>query len=350
MIGPVLAAVLAVTPPADFQGLLDRERGAQQLPGVSAVVIRDGTFLYAGGSGVADIESGRPMTADTVLYAGSLTKILTAALALTLVDDGLLALDTPVFSAAGGHVATTRDLLMHASGLPREGGFDYWFTADFPDAAELDARLAEATLRFEPGTARYYSNVGYAALGRIIERVGEAPYAELLEQRILEPLAMQASGAPGPAPDVAAGYTPAGRLLPDPDRPFAGVGRRVGERHERAYHDARAMTPAFGAFASARDLGRFARFLLGYAGEGVLSADMRRRMLERQASGWGLGLRITREAGRTLGRHDGWFAAHRTHFLVDPLGGVAVVVMANSDAASASRIADKLYRAAIAGK
>lgn len=348
MIGPMLAAVVALTPAADLQDVLDRERSAQDLPGVSAAVIRGGRFLYAGGSGVADVVSGRPMSADTVLYAGSLTKVLTAALTLALVDDGLLSLDTPAFTAADGRVATVRDLLTHASGLPREGDFDYWFTAEFPDAADLDAHLARVTLGFDPGTGLNYSNLGYAALGRTIERVGQAAYAELLEQRILQPLDMQVSGAPGPAPGAATGYTPAGRLLPDRDRPFAGVGRRVGERHERVYHDARAMTPAFGAYASARDLGRFARFLLGYGGEGVLSVEMRRRMLERQPSGRGLGLRMTRESGRTLGRHDGWFAAHRTHLLVDPLSGIAVVVMANSDAAAPSVIAEALYRAALA--
>jgi CubicO group peptidase (beta-lactamase class C family) len=113
------------------------------------------------------------------------------------------------------------------------------------------------------------------------------------------------------------------------------------------YHNARAMSPAFGAYSSARDLGNLARFLLGHEGEDVLSQAMRSRMHERQASGWGLGLKIRRLAGRKVTRHDGWFAAHRTHLLLDVENGMGVVVMANSDNATPGLIADALLEAAL---
>ena len=341
-----LAAALTLTAAPDFPAILERLRTEQETPGVSAVIVRGNQVVFAGGSGVADLESGRAMTADTVLYAGSLTKILTAVLTLGLVEEGRLALTEAVPGIGrDGPEVTVAHLLTHASGLVREGDFGYWFSADFPDAAALTRYLAETELRSPPGAALHYSNVGYGALGLVVERVTGQAYGAALRARVLRPLEMLSTGAPGPAPDVAIGYTPVGRVIPSDERPFAGVGRQVGERRLREYHDARAMSPAFGAFTTAQDLGRLARFLLGYGGDDVLSADMRARMRTRQASGWGLGLKVGRYRGRPVARHEGWFAAHRSHLLLDLRDKIGVVVLTNSDSAAPAAVAEALFAA-----
>jgi len=346
----LLLAALITTKTPGLQAVLHDMRVAQDIPGVSAVVIQRNEIVFAGASGVADIETRRPMTADTVLYIGSVSKVLTAVLALQLVETNKLALDDPVGGIAvdtAGHAPPVRvsHLLTHSAGLEREGNFTYWYTADFPDTRSLTSYLEAAQLRAIPGSDLHYSNVGYAALGLVIEQAVGQSYGEALRSRVLEPLNMSASGAPGPAASVAIGYTPSGRTLPNATRPFAGVAQRVGMRHVRMYHDARAMSPAFGAYASARDLGRLASFLLGYGGEDVLSQEMRERMHERQNSGWGLGLKLQRIGDRPVARHDGWFAAHRTHLLLDAEERIAVVVLANSDSASPKRIAEALLAA-----
>jgi CubicO group peptidase (beta-lactamase class C family) len=349
LLATLLLAALSVSPAADLQALLDELRASQQIPGISAVVIREGEILYAGGSGLADIETGRPMTVDTPLYIGSVSKVLTAVLSLRLVEQGDLSLDAPVrFIASGGAPGVrVSHLLSHSAGLDREGDFGYWHTARFPDDAALRDYLATAPLRFTPGSALHYSNVGYAALGLLIEETHGESFAVSLHTQVLEPLGMRATGGRGPARDVAMGYTPPGRLLPSNERPFAGVTRRVGERHERLYHDAAAMSPAFGAYSTARDLGTLARFLLGDGGDDVLSKAMRTRMRERQSSGRGLGLKLGKVDGRPVVRHDGWFAAHRSHLLLDADAGIGIVVLTNGDNASARNIAEALYRAAI---
>jgi CubicO group peptidase (beta-lactamase class C family) len=95
-------------------------------------------------------------------------------------------------------------------------------------------------------------------------------------------------------------------------------------------------------------MARLLSFLLGHTGDEVLSERMRAQMYERQASRRGLGLKITRLAGRTVARHDGWFAAHRAHLLIDVENEIGVVVMANSDNATPGKIADLLLEAALA--
>jgi len=345
----IAAALVAGAP--DFQAILDRLQSAQDVPGVSAAVSHQQTSVFAGASGVADIEAAQPMTADTIVYAGSLSKVFTAVLALRLVEEGALSLSDTV-AEAGVDTATplsgitVTHLLTHSSGLEREGDFGYWFTADFPDSDGLLRYLRRAELRAPPGETLHYSNIGYATLGQVIEHATSMSYGNALSTRVLEPLGLLSSGAPGPARGVATGYSPIGRIIPSAERPFAGVGRKIAKRHVREYHDAAAMSPAFGVYTSANDLARLARFLLDTDDSAVLSPDMRTRMRTRQDSGWGLGLKIGLLDDRPVARHEGWFAAHRSHLLLDIESGISVVVLTNSDAAAPSDIAETLYRAA----
>ena len=342
-------AMLSAAP--NLQAIVDEMRVRQQVPGVAAVVTRSDGVVFAGASGVADIVLDRPMSPDTPLYIGSVSKVLTAVLALQLVESGTVTLDdaVPGIALQSGQVVRIGDLLTHASGLVREGDFGYWFSGEFPDAGELDRYLAETNLRSSPGEELHYSNIGYAALGRVIEKAHGKSFGEVLRTQLAVPLGMTSTGAPGPATGIANGYTPSGRLIPGSERPFAGVGEKVGERHERSYHNAAAMSPAFGIYASASDMGRLARFLLGHGNETVLATEMRSAMRETQPSGWGLGLKLQRHAGREVARHDGWFAAHRSHLLLNATDDIGIVVLTNGDNANARAIANALHDALIEG-
>ncbi|MDX1498941.1 MAG: serine hydrolase domain-containing protein, partial [Woeseiaceae bacterium] len=185
----LMLVALPVTSAADFQGILDHMRSEQAVPGAAAVVVSGGTAQFLGASGLADLETGRQVTADTRFYIGSLSKVLTAALVLDLVANGAVVLDDPVPSIPAD-VVRVRDLLAHASGLEREGDFGYWYSGRFPSSEALRTYLADAELRFEPGTEGHYSNVGYAALGLELERALGKPYPALLADRLLAPLGM----------------------------------------------------------------------------------------------------------------------------------------------------------------
>ncbi len=334
---------------SNLQPMLDDIRNEQDVPGISVVIAHNGETLFAAGSGFADLENHVPMTANTQLYAGSISKIFTAILTLQLVESGILELDQKVPDLSvdspllhdGVKIA---HLLTHASGLQREGDFGYWFTGEFPDSFALTKYLRTAPLRDPPGTSIHYSNLGYAKLGEVIAAASHSTYFEVLQSKLLDPLGLSDSGAPGPAGEIGAGYTPPNRIIPSAEKPFAGVGKRIGNRHLRQYHDASAMTPAFGIYTSARDLSRLAQFLLGDDNENILSRAMRARMLRRQPSGWGLGIKLGRLDGREIAQHSGWFAAHRSHLMLDIESGVSVVVIANSDNAAPNKIAEAFMR------
>ena len=345
-------AALSAGNSSNFQAVVDELRESQDIPGVSAVVVYKNDIIYAGASGLADLADSREMTADTVLYVGSLSKIFTAILTLNLVEAGKLSLldtldDVALDSSGRGASISLTHVLTHSSGIPREGDFDYWFTADFPDAVDLSDYLRQVKLRATPGADLHYSNVAYSALGPVIEKADGQSYDDALRTRVLQPLRMRSTGTGEPTDEIANGYTHPNKLIPSEERPFAGIGAKVGDRHSRMYHDANAMTPAFGIYSSARDMGRLARFLLGYGGNDVLSEHMRARMRERQASGWGLGLKIQRYMGHHIAGHGGWFAAHRSHIMMDVRDGIAVVVMTNGDNSTPQEIAEALFDTAI---
>lgn len=345
-----LILVACATVPSNLQAILDEHRVDQQIPGVSAVVTVGAETSFSSASGLADLETGRPMTPDTIAYAGSLSKVFTAIAALRLVDNGKLSLDDPVAGIAERSLSEDEPirvshLLTHASGLEREGDFGYWFSADFPHQTALTDYLRTTTLREPPGESFHYSNIGYATLGRVIEKASGSTYANALDKLVLTPLGLTNSGAPGPVAGMSAGYAPVGRVIPNETRPFAGLGRQVGERRIREYHAANAMTPAFGIYTSANDLSRLARFLLGYLDNDLMSASLREQMLSAQESGWGLGIKIDRVDGRPVARHSGWFAAHRSHLLLDLQSGTSVSILANSDSAAPNVIAEALLDA-----
>ena len=315
-------------------------------PGLAAVVIAEEAIVFADARGLADIEADRPLTVDTPLYAGSLSKVFTAVIVLNLVDDGSLSLDASVEFGQPADMRTPFDvglLLSHASGLPREGNFGYWFSGEFPNDSSLRRYVINQLEQIQPGGKSSYSNIGYAVLGLSAAQVTGKSYSALLQDMLVEPLGLTTTGAPGPAAGIARGYTPENRLIPSEQRPFGGVGAKVGARHLREYHDAGAMTPAFGIYTSAHDLGRVAQYLLNDDDTNLL-----RRMLEPQASGWGLGLGSDTVEGNRIASHSGWFAAHRSYLMLDAENDIGVVVIANSDDAVPRRVARALYRTALA--
>ena len=337
----ILLSALLVTAAAaaapDYGALLDELRDSQDVPGLAAAVVVGDTVVFADGSGTADLDTRRPVSADTRFYLGSLSKLFTAVFVLGLAGDELLDLHAPLDFRRDGAGITPAQLLSHGSGLPREGPSGYWFDADFPTEAELLDYARSADLGFTPGRGLRYSNVGYAVLGQLAAERTADEFPTAVERRVLAPLGMSNSGARGPAAGMARGYTPPGRLLPRDDRPFAGVGASVGDRRLREYHDARGMAPAFGAYSTAADMASFLRLLAG----GGIGA----RLMQTQPSGWGLGLEPDTIAGRRVGRHGGWFAAHRSHLLIDPEAGIGIVVLANGDNANPARAAVVLYEA-----
>lgn len=230
------------------------------MPGAVVVVgRRSGVLMYKAYGQRALIPEPLPMRPDTIFDLASLTKpIVTGTLVQRLVDDGKLRLDEPVaqhlsaFEADGKEKITVRQLLLHTSGLPIENPLrDY---ADGPALAleRVLAQKPEAT----PGQSYTYGDVGYIVLGALIERVAGEPLDALARRHIFEPLRMRDSGYRPPA-------TERFRIAPTELAEERAIPLIHGDVHDPRAYLLGGVAGNAGLFATASDVARYARMLLG---------------------------------------------------------------------------------------
>ncbi len=259
--------------------------------------------------GMADIESGRVMTKDTMFQIMSMTKPVTAIGIMMLAEEGKLALRDPVeqylpefrgqqvVSNVGPdagrlrtpeHPITIRDLMTHTAGIQ-----DYPAPAEIKDypqlmnapLAEVVLHLAKTPLLFQPGTAWSYSSPGIEILGRIIEVCSGMKYEDFLAQRIFKPLGMKDSvfyATPERIPRIAMVYVQKdGKLVRAPATILAG---------DPAKYRKGAIFPApgWGLYSTAEDLLHLYRMMLGggvYQGKRYLSEFSVHLMTEAHTTG-----------------------------------------------------------------
>lgn len=361
--------------PARMKSFVDQGRAA----GIVTLVAHRGEIVHQNAAGFQDLEQKTPMRIDTIFQVASMTKPITAAGIMILVEDGMLAITDPVqkylpnFAGIQLKVAakeregrdtenelseikkpsrpiTIRDLLTHTSGMG--GGYP----DDFKDLFDKrDRTLAEAVdafpqrpLEFEPGTKWSYSNMGIATLGRIIEVVSGKRYEEFITERIFQPLGMKDSHF----------FVPDGKY----DR-IAAIYQYDGKTLKKADVDlyrARAKYPApeAGLYSTAPDLFRFYQMMLNggaFGGKRILSkasVDLMTRVhtgdLKAGFSpgmGFGLGWAVVRNVEgmfrlNSIGTY-GHGGLYRTYGFVDPqkeLVGIILLQRLSDDGDMADEI------------
>jgi CubicO group peptidase (beta-lactamase class C family) len=188
-------------------------------PGCGVAVSRNGTLLYEHGYGMARIESGVPITTETILGAASISKQFTAMSILLLANRGQLSLDDEVSKYVPGWVnrkshVTIHQLLTHTSGL-REGfsllGLAQQNPWENQNEAIVRALARQKGVNFEPGAEWQYNNGGYNLLGSIVRRVSGQSLRDFEQVNIFTPLGMKNSQLRDSAklliPHIASGYT-----------------------------------------------------------------------------------------------------------------------------------------------
>jgi CubicO group peptidase (beta-lactamase class C family) len=182
------------------------------IPGMVTLVARRGHVVSLAACGVQDLETKTPMRADSLFQIASMTKPITAIGVMILMEEGRLALSDPVkkhlpefadiqvVDRSGGaerlkapaRAITIRDLMTHTSGLSGSypAGRSDKFYAHEETLADAVRAYAKKPLDFEPGARWGYSNMGIAALGRIIEVASGRPYEQFMAERIFKPLGL----------------------------------------------------------------------------------------------------------------------------------------------------------------
>ena len=248
----------------------EAERVAQDVPGLAVGIIEDGELAWSQGFGVKDLESGEPITPDTLVRF--LDCFWPALAVLTLVDDGEVDLDAPVVeyvpeftidaSADLVPLITIRHLLTHTSGLQSAWGGtviedwpvhgeaaleDYLLSPEFASTRRLVA---------EPGEVWHNSGLGAALMALVVQRVSGQLYADYMRENVLDPLGMT--------------RTTFRRAEAEADGDFSAG---VGGLHNFVENVNNPWMPPSVAWTSVREMARLAQFLL-HGDEAVLSQPL----------------------------------------------------------------------------
>ena len=310
----------------EIQALLDEWATENDPVGVAVAVLFPDGDLFVGAAGLADRENAIPVDPSDRFEVASITKTFMAALTLQLVDEGAFGLDDtiagwlPDFPEADR--ITIRNLLGHRSGVhdpsselvsDRFGPPDYdkVFTPD-----ELLEASAAGTPVFEPGSRHSYSNANYWVLAAVIEAATGEAIADLLEDRIFEPLGLEDTilyDGTLPEVEVVNAYTDLD-LDGDPDpmgtSPLPGL-----------------VTPAWTAGAIISTPTDLVTFLDALFTGKLLDEETLEEMLDVSSGGSGYALGIYQSGGRW--GHDGGIPGYLSALFRSPGSGITVAVLTN---------------------
>jgi CubicO group peptidase (beta-lactamase class C family) len=214
---PQVTAIFDGTVRGDLGGRLDDRMKKLEADGFSGVllVVKDGGVILAKGYGMADRDKKVPVTADTVMSIGSITKQFTGAAILKLETQGKLQVTDPITQyfkdvPDDKKGITLHHLLTHSAGLAAAIGDDYQ-----PIGRDDYIRLAlKSKLKSKPGERYRYSNVGYSLLGAIVEIATGQSYERYLHDQFFVPAGMMKTGYLLPrwaSNELAHGYLPNGK-------------------------------------------------------------------------------------------------------------------------------------------
>lgn len=288
-----------------------RERWS--VPGLAIGVLQDGAVVSAA---VGGPELGRPepVSPDTVFRIASITKAFTATLAMTLVQERLLALDEPPPEAPVE--GTIRQLLSHQGGLASE------WPEPLDSVGEDDHALLELTEReparlpVGPGELFSYCNVGFWFIAAAIARTLGTSFEEALRTRVLEPLGLRSTG-----------FDTQGAA-----RGHIQVEKGATEHAPAEIRYPRVRRPGGGLLSSVGDLLRFAEHHLG--GPGPLTAESIAEMQRPLSTGpgfrYGLGWFLWETRGGPAVGHPGSLLGYESLLRLVPGEGLAVAALSNS--------------------
>jgi CubicO group peptidase (beta-lactamase class C family) len=320
----------------DFLQMIPAEMRKSHIEGVAVVVMESGRIIASEGFGAAQVGQERaidPLT--SVFRAGSLSKPITAALVMQLVEEGRVDLDHDVSDYVGftvprrnGRALTPRDMLTQSSGL--SDTYRLLFATEPGQVPTLQnyARERLPPFLFTPGTQPAYSNYAFGLLGYMVEHLRGKPFAVVARERIFEPLGLdRATFNQPPEPKIAAALVQGFRRGGTEPGPFEFT------------------TPqsAGGLTISASDYALFVRALTGKdvsGGPRILRAETAAQMLTLQPGpegparsevGMGLGVTIDRtRVGLTAIDHSGDTVQYHCEFRAYPERDLIIVAMQNT--------------------
>lgn len=298
---------------------------ARGIPGLAVAVAVDGRLVYAEGFGYADLEERVPAWPTTKFRIGSISKTLTAAALMQLVEQGKLDLDAPVqkyvpsFPDKGAKI-TPRLLAGHLAGIRHYKGDEFLLSRHYDSVLEGLAIFENDPLVTPPGTAFHYSSYGFDLLSAVIESASGEDFITYMQRHV---------------------FTPLGLLDTTEDQNRSVIEQRSrfydrekdGTTDNAAYVDNSYKWAGGGFLSTSEDLVRFASALLR---PGFLTENSLRLLFTSQKTnsgeetGYGIGWFIRNsQSGQRIYEHSGGSVGGTSELMIYPDSRVVVALVTN---------------------
>jgi CubicO group peptidase (beta-lactamase class C family) len=317
-----------------LQQVMERFR----VPGVSVAVIKDFKIDWAKGYGVADVESGVRVDADTMFQAASISKPVAAMAAVRAAQDGRFGLDQDVNAIlkswklpdsefTRGHPVTPRALMSHTSGLGDGFGFPgYHPSAPRPTLVQIldgsaPSNVGKVLMERPPFVAEKYSGGGVTLMQLLMTDALAKPYPEIMQSLVLGPIGMTNSAYEQPLSAAHDGHAA---------RAHSGRGLAMDTK----WHVYPELAAA-GLWTTPTDLAKFAievqQTALGRSTRVLTRASVLEMLTPVGVGDYAVGFAITKKG-------EGWYFAHggsnwgfQCSLLAHRVKGYGVAIMTNSD-------------------
>jgi len=195
----VLFAAVAVVHADALDDRIRSIMAERHIPGAAVAVVQNGKVVRMKGYGVATLEFNVPVTTETVFEIGSVSKQMTAAGIMLLVQDGKVSLDEKIAkylpnTPEAWSGVSVRHLLTHTSGVKSYSSLDGFSLSERMTINDFIKKLSPYPLEFTPGERNIYSNSGFNLLAYIIETQSGKGYMDFMRERIFTPLGMTRTG------------------------------------------------------------------------------------------------------------------------------------------------------------
>ncbi len=352
--------------PVRLKSFVDKGTAA----GFVTLIARHGQVASIDAVGYTDMETKQPMRTDAIFQLHSMTKPVVAMAILMLAEEGLLSISDPVEKylpefrgQSVGEVnadksitlvkpirpVQIRDMMTHTSGMMQNPppGIGELHGALHKTLAEVILVASQQPLLFQPGTKWSYSNMGVAALGRIIEVLSGMPFEKYLETKIFKPLGMNDTFIYPPKEKF--NRMPTAYILKD-GKTLKYTSDPLGEGAMKFRENAKYPLPEGGLYSTVSDLFPLYQLMLNrgeYQGVRLLSkasvdlittnhtADLK---TSGPGYGWGLGVSVVKDAAgesqlMSIGTygHGGRFG---TYYFIDPKRDMIGIFMIHREGGS----------------
>lgn len=315
---------LAQDAPQDLGQYVARAMKVFEVPGVSVAIVKDGKVVLAKGYGVRKLGEGLEVDENTMFGIGSNTKAFTTAALATLVDEGRIAWDDPVYGRLPGfamydpyvsHEMTIRDLLAHRSGLGLGEG-DLLFLYSTYTREQIISKLRFLKPAYSFRSRFGYDNLLYMAAGQVIPAVTGESWDDYISERIFAPLGMKNSNVSSTAFESGLDY----------GWPHARVDGKLKVIDFQVLDN---VGPAGAINSCAADM---AKWILLQLNQGKL-VDRQGRI---NFSDYGLGWMVREYRGQKVVSHGGGVSGFVSNVMLLPDHNLGVVVLSNAEEGGAT--------------